>query len=509
MNEVIKVSVVLPVYNVEAYLKHSLSCLVNQTMREIEIICVDDGSTDASVRVIQNFMERDPRIKLFLNEHSYAGAARNTGLEHAQGKWVMLLDPDDYYDLTMLEELYCRAEVSQVDMFLCGVYNVFSQHISYTGFSQKPGINSFYNEKIFNALDLGDDVWSLIVYPYNKIYRRDFLNDNQIRFQTIQNTNDASFAFEAVVAARRMSAINKAYYYYRHSRPGNTRTTKGSNLECVIKAYEYSYDKCKQYPFFRQCEAGFKAVTISNYVWHFQTYASDGENEKRFFFDYIKNYVMQNFEKEPRVRAYLRYYGYGHYYLAHFIKKNSYEKTCNLLKMRGWFRIRVMPWKVRHYFLGIPIWQHSYSEEEEIFRFCGLPLAGSRYKKGFKKSYILGIQVSRSEYLLRSVLRYLRFISNRINAVPSSTVICVFNIRKVKRHPRAQISDIFQRDNVSAAHFVVSNNKQTDVLKKLLEDHEILSISTVEVDDGLNKASYYSLRHGYIYRDLHFQSISI
>lgn len=102
----IKVSVILPVYNVSEYLYQSLSCLVNQTMKEIEIICVDDGSSDNSVEIIKDFISTDNRVKLVMNKHSFAGGARNAGLKIAQGKYVMFLDPDDYYDVTMIESLY-------------------------------------------------------------------------------------------------------------------------------------------------------------------------------------------------------------------------------------------------------------------------------------------------------------------------------------------------------------------------------------------------------------------
>ena len=100
------VSVILPVYNVDEYLNHSLDCLVNQTLKDIEIICVDDSSNDSSAEIIKSYSLKDNRVKYIYQEHSFAGGARNRGLEEAQGKYVIFLDPDDYYDITMWNRYY-------------------------------------------------------------------------------------------------------------------------------------------------------------------------------------------------------------------------------------------------------------------------------------------------------------------------------------------------------------------------------------------------------------------
>ena len=487
-----KVSVIMPVYNVAKYLRHSLSCLLNQTLREIEVLCVDDGSSDASTNVIRDFMAKDSRIKLFLNEHSYAGAARNTGLDHAVGEYVMFLDPDDYYDVTMIEELYTRAKRSQVDVLLCGIYNVFERSMSYTGPSQKPGINDFYDGKIFNAKDLANSVWSLLVYPYNKIYRKDFLVENKIRFQTIQNTNDASFAFEVVIAAERMMLHDKAYYYYRYGRPGNTRTTKGKNLTCVIQAYEYAYEKCRRYPAFNLCEAGFKAVTVSNYAWHFYTYAAEGVEEKRFFFDYTKGYLETNFVSDSTVQEFLKYYSFNHYCVARIISKYSYEKTCKILRMSGPMRRRITPSKEEICFLRIPIWRHCYSAKRESMQIFGVPYIITRFAGQWKKSCVLGIPFSKKSYLTHSVSRYLHYIKNRISTQDSQRVCCVFSLPSRTVPFGEKVQEIVKK-YPSSVHFVVQNVTHENLIKKFVPLDKIDSILRVPVGMGLRKELWDSL----------------
>lgn len=106
----VKISVIIPVYNVEKYLRECLDSVVNQTFKDIEIICVDDGSTDKSLEILQEYKRKDDRFVILQQRHSGAGAARNYGLKLAEGKYIQFLDSDDYFEPTLLEELYTRAE---------------------------------------------------------------------------------------------------------------------------------------------------------------------------------------------------------------------------------------------------------------------------------------------------------------------------------------------------------------------------------------------------------------
>ena len=108
-----KVSVIIPVYNAEKYLEQCLESLLNQTLKEIEIICVDDGSEDRSVEIIEKFSEKDCRISLLRQKNSYAGVARNNGLNASTGKYVIFLDADDFFEPDMLLSMYNKIESDQ------------------------------------------------------------------------------------------------------------------------------------------------------------------------------------------------------------------------------------------------------------------------------------------------------------------------------------------------------------------------------------------------------------
>ena len=116
MNKETKVSVIIPVYNTEKYLRQCLDSVVNQTLRDIEIICVDDGSTDGSIEILREYEQKDSRVKVLCQKNQYAGVARNNGLNYASGEYVFFMDSDDYCCHELLERAVDRAKMVDADI---------------------------------------------------------------------------------------------------------------------------------------------------------------------------------------------------------------------------------------------------------------------------------------------------------------------------------------------------------------------------------------------------------
>ena len=119
VSSMVKVSVILPIYNEEKYLAQCLDSICGQTLKEIEIICVDDGSTDNSTHILKDYAKKDSRITLITQENQFAGAARNKGMACAVGKYLSFLDADDYYAPEMLEKMVKEAEENRADIVMC------------------------------------------------------------------------------------------------------------------------------------------------------------------------------------------------------------------------------------------------------------------------------------------------------------------------------------------------------------------------------------------------------
>ena len=115
----VAISIVIPVYNVEKYLRECLDSLINQTFNDFEVICVNDGSKDSSLEILNEYAQKDIRFKVISQENGGSGSARNNGLSRAQGKYVQFLDGDDYFEPEMLEKLYNLAEKHQADITVC------------------------------------------------------------------------------------------------------------------------------------------------------------------------------------------------------------------------------------------------------------------------------------------------------------------------------------------------------------------------------------------------------
>ena len=174
-----KISIIIPVYNTEKYLHECLNSVVSQTIKDIEIICIDDGSTDNSYQILQEYAEKDSRFVILQQENKGAGAARNKGIEIAKGEFLVFLDSDDYYlDTDVLESLYESAQKN--DVLICGGGFAELQQDG-TIFSQWENTKEygfyFDSDKLIEYQDYQFD------YGFTRfIYKRTFLLENNIFF---------------------------------------------------------------------------------------------------------------------------------------------------------------------------------------------------------------------------------------------------------------------------------------------------------------------------------------
>jgi glycosyltransferase involved in cell wall biosynthesis len=215
-----KVSVVVPVFNVGKYLGESLESLLRQTLEEIEIVCVDDGSTDSSAAALADFAARDARVKVLTQANAGAGAARNAGLEAAQGEYVFFCDPDDWCEKRMLAAMYRCAKREDCDVVLAGAL----RHDTVCGvpYAAYPTRRLLAMKHPFAGRDAADFIFSdAKANPWNKLVRREFLSAHGIRFQEQLRENDLYFSYATVAAAARIGIVDGAYYHYRIGRPGS------------------------------------------------------------------------------------------------------------------------------------------------------------------------------------------------------------------------------------------------------------------------------------------------
>ena len=220
----IKISVIVPVFNVEEYLSYSLDSILNQTLRDIEIICIDDGSTDNSLNILEDYAKKDERIKIISKENEGQGIARNVGLDNACGEFIAFVDSDDFIKKDMLEKLYNKVIDNNVDLVMCKVSSydnethVIDDDLWYYSLKCFNG----FKKEVFNNLDTKEFTHLISVTPYNKLYKRSLIEKNNIRFPEKYIFEDEVFFYHVYLKAERISLINENLYYYRTNREGST-----------------------------------------------------------------------------------------------------------------------------------------------------------------------------------------------------------------------------------------------------------------------------------------------
>ena len=222
-----KVSVIIPVYNVEKYLRACLDSVVNQTLRDIEIICVDDGSTDGSGAILDEYAAKDGRVRVVHQANAGAGVARNVGLDLATGEYLFFCDPDDWAEPEMLERMYAEASAAKADVLLTGRVVELGDGECIRVTSRK-ALEQFAGP--FEGCALGDWLFRTVKPSlWDKLFRLDWIRGESIGFQAIRNHNDWFFTYSVVSSAVRIATLEGAFYHYRNNRAGSLQSSRGSS----------------------------------------------------------------------------------------------------------------------------------------------------------------------------------------------------------------------------------------------------------------------------------------
>lgn len=218
MNEHIKVSIIVPVYNVEKYIKVCLDSLLSQTLKEIEIIIVNDGSTDTSLEIIQQYKSKfNEKIIVINKQNGGQSSARNMGYKHSKGEYIGFVDADDFVDSSMYYEMYKEVKEHDLDIVQCMYLNWYEDKIE--------------KNHRYNFLDHDTDVMTGREYfqldpavgPCDKLYKKNFLDRINFEFKEGIFAEDALVIPQVFYWADKVKYINKVLYYYRRNRVGSTR----------------------------------------------------------------------------------------------------------------------------------------------------------------------------------------------------------------------------------------------------------------------------------------------
>lgn len=254
-----KVSVIIPVYNVELYLRECLDSVINQTYKDLEIICVDDGSTDESLSILKEYEAKDTRVKVIVASHANAGAARNIGYEASNGEYLSFLDADDVFAPPMIETLYNALKSAGAEVAYCDMRNFDSE-------SQLPELAKTYSDN-FKIIDNADKTFNVFKefygWTWDKLFARSLIEKYKLRFQEQPAHNDMLFSYEACCLASRIVKTDAVLIAHR-KHAGSISRNRDKNPLCFSLALRTLHGQLQSLGFWERHPAALRY--FHNYI---------------------------------------------------------------------------------------------------------------------------------------------------------------------------------------------------------------------------------------------------
>ena len=285
-------SVIIPVYNVQDYLKKCLDSIINQNDIELEIICVDDGSTDNSLNILKDYAHKYDFITVISQKNLKAGIARNNGLKFASGKYVHFVDSDDWLNENIYKKIFSVTGCEDANLILCPylMYNQTSHEMKNDYFFSKMSSNMF--NRVMSFEKNTKLLLNAPVVPWNKIIKREILVKENLLFDSLKCVNDRSFNFKLLPVAERIIIINEPIITYR---VGNNKSLIGvrhQNFDCHFS----SFDEIKQLYSNKSYKADIINVFIFDLIHWLEVFSSNPNYDLRPINSSIKSYLERNKE---------------------------------------------------------------------------------------------------------------------------------------------------------------------------------------------------------------------
>ena len=313
------VSVIIPAYNARDYIGACLDSILARDAIRIEVICVDDGSTDDTLSILNCYAENDARVRVITQENSGAGAARNTGMRYATGESLAFLDADDFFEPDMLRMAYEKAysEDADVVVFRSDNYNEKTNVYSAMPYTIQMGL--LPHERPFAGIDIEYNIFKAFVgWPWDKLFRTEFVKENGLTFQKQRTTNDLLFVFSAIVKAQRISICGSVLAHHRRLDAGESLSvSRELSWDCFYRALCALRDQLKQWNLFERFEQDFVNYALHSCLWNINTLRGKSYN---LLYDRLKDEWLDDLGILDKNKTY-------------FYAEVEYEQLQNLLEM--------------------------------------------------------------------------------------------------------------------------------------------------------------------------------
>ena len=271
-----KISVIIPVYNASRYLRQCLDSVLEQTLRNIEVICVDDGSTDDSLTIIREYCQNDSRINVISIKNQGAGAARNVGLKMAKGEYLSFLDADDFFENDMFSLMYERGHSNNADVVICNSNQFNNTHNQFKPYLPIKWVNIPHKNAKFTAENITGNIFETFVgWAWDKLFRRSFINDFSLEFQEQRTTNDLYFVYSSLIHANSIVLVDRILVHQRVDLKSSLSSTRNASWECCYTALIALKEELVQYNLYQKFEKSFTNYSLSFLLWNIETISNE------------------------------------------------------------------------------------------------------------------------------------------------------------------------------------------------------------------------------------------
>jgi glycosyltransferase involved in cell wall biosynthesis len=282
-----KVSVIMPVNNTELYLQDCLDSVLNQTLPDFELICVDDSSTDGSVAILEENAKKDSRIHIVHQENAGAGAARNNGFRNATGEFTFFLDSDDLCDFHLLEKTVAKAEETNADIVAFDFYKL-SGNLK----SKAIGIHADWlpeSTLVFSRHTVSGKLFSIVnPVPWTKLFRTSFLIEHQLKFDELSSANGVTFSAVSIAQAKQIAFLSEPLMTYRAEHNGTISFQKNKDVNDIVLAVESTVKQILNLSYAPELKTALWDFELDNYDHAVKHYISDWATEEaRNFYNYL------------------------------------------------------------------------------------------------------------------------------------------------------------------------------------------------------------------------------
>jgi len=287
------VSVVITVYNGEKYLAQCLESVLAQTLKCIEIICVDDASTDATPRILDQYKDR---ITVLTNlQNCMAGESRNKGFGHSRGEYVIFLDADDVFEPDMLEKAYQKAQYGMADIciFKEDLFTDSNEKCSSYPYVEKL-MQALGERDFFSPLELREMLFNLWNgWAWDKLFRREFIMGIGLQFQNLRSSNDGLFVHGCMASAQRIALLNEVMVHHRFGNQDSLSHTRDCGWESCLSYLEGLRQYLEENALFRTYERSYVNWTAEFLYWNYRTLS---DRNRKSLADRMRQFFIDGFE---------------------------------------------------------------------------------------------------------------------------------------------------------------------------------------------------------------------